>query len=397
MKKKLDLPITLSPADALRKAVMHLEEVDGKLKITVDKQLDDVELLMMIVDLVRKMIRSPRRFDFRCEDFDLGKKESASIECRLLLKALVSPNVNLIALNKYHKFHPLLLIFVEAFQAHGLLGLDVDSYMYARPRDRRFVLPASVLEAAGELVNRLNCAVADVCQKAVDCGWKRLEKDFRRNANKNARGLILDLKTQLDAHARVLVIRLDLSFANGAGVELEPHEPNENSIGDNGRLGPVYEKVRNLRVNFWKEVEKTYGDGLLGRASKLEYGYSRGYHFHALVFLDGSKHQKDIQNGIRIGGIWKRLVPDGAGTFYLCNAHKENYMYVGVGMATYADDEFFTGYVMAVAYLTKPDFHMQLVLPRCHRAFHASFSPNPPLKKVGRKRQKESAMDGARK
>jgi hypothetical protein len=72
-------------------------------------------------------------------------------------------------------------------------------------------------------------------------------------------------------------------------------------------------------------------------------------------------------------------------------------MYVGVGMATYADDEFFTGYVMAVAYLTKPDFHMQLVLPGCHRAFHASFSAKPPLKKPGRKRQKESAMDGARK
>lgn len=397
MKKKLVVPITLSPADALRRAVMHLEEVGGKLKITVDKQLDDVELLMMIVDLVRRMIRSPRRFDFQCEDFYLGKKESASIERRLLLKALASPNVNLIALKKYHKFHPLLLIFVEAFQAHGLLGLDVDSYMYARPRDRRVVLVESVLVAAGELAKRLNCAVADVSQKAVDCGWKRLEKNFRRNANKNARGLILDLKTQLDAHARVLVIRLDLSFANGAGVELEPHEPNENSIADNAGLGPVYEKVRDLRVSFWKEVEKTYGDGLLGRASKLEYGYSRGYHFHALVFLDGSKHQKDIQNGIRIGEIWKRLVPGGAGTFYLCNAHKENYMHVGVGMATYADDGFFTGYVMAVAYLTKPDFHMQLVLPGRDRAFHASFSPKPPLKKLGRKRQKESAIDGARK
>lgn len=397
MKKKIVLPITLSPAEALRKAVMHLEEVDGKLKITVDRQIDDVELLMMIVDLVRRMIRSPRRFDFQCEDFDLGGMGCVNIECRLLLKALVRPNLNLLALKKHHKFHPLLSIFVEAFQAHGLLGLDVDSFMYVKPRDCRVDFVKSGLKAAEELAKRLNYAVADVGKKACECGWRGLEKNFRRNANKNARGLILDLKKQLDAHARVLVIRLDLSFANGAGVELEPHESNKISIGDSCGLGSVYEKVRDLRVSFWKEVEKIYGDGLLGRASKLEYGYSRGYHFHALIFLDGSMHQKDIQNGIRIGEIWKRLVPDGAGTFYLCNAHKENYMYVGVGMATYADDEFFTGYVMAVAYLTKPDFHMQLVLPRRDRAFHASFAPKAPLKKLGRKRRKESAMDGPRK
>lgn len=397
MKNKLILPITLSPEDALRKAAMHLEEVDGNLKITVDKQLDDVELLIMIVNLVKRMIRNPLLFKFQCKDFDMGESGGLDIERRLLLKVLMDPSANFTALKKYHHFHPLLMIFVEVFQAHGLLGLDVDAYMYAKPRRRDVFLSEGVLMAADTLAVHLNSAVAETRQEATRCDWKRLEKNFRRNANKNARNLISDLKAQLDAHARVLIIRLDLSFSNGAGVEQEPHKQTSDFEFDKGGGSALYEKVRELRVKFWKEVEETYEESLLGRASKLEYGYSRGYHFHALVFLDGSKHQKDIQNGIRIGEIWQRLVPNGAGTFYLCNAHKENYKYLGIGMATYADDEFFTGYVMAVAYLTKPDFYMQFVLQGNDRAFHRSFPPKRSLKKLGRKRSKGSAIDGTRK
>ncbi|MFI8614321.1 hypothetical protein ACIGHN_02310 [Acidovorax sp. NPDC077693] len=387
MKSNIIIPITLSPEEALRKAAIHLDDSRGKVVATLDKQLDDVELLILVVRLTKKMIDRSELFVFQCTDFDFARAGESTLEKRLTLKVLGEPASNLLDLFEKHQLHPLLKIFVKAFQMHQLLGLDVGAYMYAKPSSRA-VPVTGFMAPASELAWRLNQAVAKVREEAIKSNWKRLEKNFRRNANKNARNLILDLKAQLAAHARVSIIRLDLSFSNGAGVEPKHGKSNGEFSTEEEGQGPVYKKVRELRIAFWKEVEKAYGTGLLGRASKLEYGYSRGYHFHVLIFLDGSKHQQDIRNGIRIGEIWKRLVPDGEGAFYLCNVYKEKYKYLGLGMATYSDDGFFTGYVMAVAYLTKPDCYMQVILPGRDRAFHRTFTQEESIKKLGRKRRK---------
>lgn len=389
MKPKFNVSLSLSPEDALRQAVTYVSEKEGRLVINVDKQLDDADLLACIVNLVKKIIANQGSFNFQIKDFDVREKGDLSTDRRMLLRVLANPSINLCALYQHHEFHPLLNIFLEVFEGHNLLYLDLNAVRYGDVGYGAAVRTDLTTGPAEKLVISLNRAVAAVRHEAKNRNWKGLEKNFRRNASKNARNLIADLKEQLKTHARILIIRIDLSFSNGAGVEMVPQNGRYTAPATEGGRS-VYEKVKTLRVAFWKEVAKTYGDGLLGRVSKLEYGYSRGYHLHSLIFLNGAKHQEDIKNGIRIGNIWKRLVPDGDGSFHLCNAYKDRYQYLGIGMASYADDDFFTGFVMLVAYLTKPDFHMQLVLPGRDRALHRTFPPKPPLKKRGRKRGKKA-------
>jgi hypothetical protein len=308
MKRNFIIPMSLCAEDALRMAAVHLDDSRGKVVATVDKQLDDVELLILVVKLTKKMINRSELFVFQCTDFDFARTGESTLEKRLLVKVLGEPESKLLSLFENHQLHPLLEIFAKAFKKRKLLGLDVGAYMYAKPTSHGAVPVTGLVASASEVAGRLNCSVAEVREEAIKSDWKRLEKNFRRNANKNARNLIWDLKAQLAAHARVSIIRLDLGFSNGAGVEPQLGKTSGHLSIEKGGQGPVYKKVKELRVAFWKEVKKIYGSGLLERASKIEYGYSRGYHFHAIIFLDGSKHQQDIRNGIRIGEIWKRLV-----------------------------------------------------------------------------------------
>ncbi|QWL80762.1 inovirus-type Gp2 protein [Aeromonas hydrophila] len=161
-------------------------------------------------------------------------------------------------------------------------------------------------------------------------------KNFQRGPAKNYNGLVRYTNILTARYARLLVIRIDLSFLElyREGVSLEEFfEYREKLLGDR-RYRP-----------FLKDI--------VGHAWSLEYAKKTGYHYHMLFFYDGSKHREDITIGMGIGEQWKKIT-GGKGRYYLCNHKKGSYRFCGIGVVDYHDRIACENLNKAIAYLTKP-------------------------------------------
>lgn len=151
-------------------------------------------------------------------------------------------------------------------------------------------------------------------------------------------------RSYLDAlyerYARLLVLRVDFGFRTG--------DP---------RLPHIVEllEAQNYLVRFLnnKRGKKLYAN-LTGYLWRLEYGKEKGYHFHLFFFFDGSKAHKDEHLASEIGADWIR-VTDGKGIYHNCNAHKQRYKRLGIGMISHDDEEKRRNLLEVLAYMHKED------------------------------------------
>lgn len=77
-------------------------------------------------------------------------------------------------------------------------------------------------------------------------------------------------------------------------------------------------------------------DQVVGYILKFEHGTQKGFHVHALFFLDGNKHQKDGYFAIELSKYWRKLT-ENQGCTYNCNLDKGKYAEVAIGMIDYTD------------------------------------------------------------
>jgi hypothetical protein len=66
---------------------------------------------------------------------------------------------------------------------------------------------------------------------------------------------------------------------------------------------------------------------LLGYVVKVEFGIYTGYHFHLLLFFDGSirSNNSDVHLAEEIGEYWKNVITKGRGRF--CNINRDKAKY----------------------------------------------------------------------
>ena len=127
-----------------------------------------------------------------------------------------------------------------------------------------------------------------------------------------------------------------------------------------------------------------------GFASKFEYGLTKGYHFHSLIFLDGSLKRTDIVIAKLIGDYWNGTLTKGNGTYFNCNAKKEEYLYRGIGMINRSEEDLINNLKYHAAnYLCKTDYYIKLITTGKDRAFVRGNKPKPKTKGRGRPRSKE--------
>ena len=87
-----------------------------------------------------------------------------------------------------------------------------------------------------------------------------------------------------------------------------------------------------------------------------------------------------------IGEHWKNSVTEGRGRFYNCNANKQRYKNVGIGMISYDQSDRIDVLKNKVgAYLTKVDYWVRLS-PSVGRSFSKGNGPKLSATKRGRKR-----------
>lgn len=221
--------------------------------------------------------------------------------------------------------------------------------------DARKAMPADIelhtqwKGAAGDeavrVTAQLNDFVSYLRSKAGAQEFRAVLDRFRRSCDKNTRSL----RHYVDAifqhrGGRHLVIRLELGYAM------------EEALAAARPTSVTLEQAKEDLAKFQRYLRDHHPS--TGFAAKLEYGLLRGYHFHALIFLNGHLRQKDVLIAQRFGEHWRWVICEGQGRYWNCNA--KYYRDRGIGMVSYDDGDKRVALIAKVAsYLTKTDFWLR--------------------------------------
>lgn len=184
------------------------------------------------------------------------------------------------------------------------------------------------------------------------------------------------------SHARLLIIRLDLSYSE---AETCKHHEILLCRDEQKHLG-LFDEIISHREQFIKHVRTE--QPLHGYAWKFEYGPSKGFHYHVILLIDGSKAWEDISIGKELGDEWKSNITAGRGLYFNCNAKKKSYRQCAVGMHHFSEPDLWDSMSQVAGYLTKMDLYARLILPGNRRTFGRGEITQTPAIKRGRPRQR---------
>ena len=105
-----------------------------------------------------------------------------------------------------------------------------------------------------------------------------------------------------------------------------------------------------------------------------------------MFFLDGSEHREDITIAQDIGELWNNEITQGDGLYWNCNANKEKYKNLGIGMISHHEEDLRDNVIATAMYLVKKDYLIRSVMFNSkNRAF--SKGQIPQKSKSGRPRK----------
>lgn len=233
--------------------------------------------------------------------------------------------VEKIAFSKSIKTPSKMELLTYAILASSLVNMYRDNYFYS-PRVTIFFEAAKKVFGSGHYDPKLfESLVAEI--KEISMG--KVFKDKLRKWKENFRRSHLSAKKYVDAlfekYSRLLVIRIDLGFVKEKYVE-------KISLND---AKDYFSKFLNARRN-----NKIFSD-VVGYVWKMECGDVKGYHYHLLIFMDGSKVQKDEYRAILMGQYWRHIT-GGKGAVFISNLIKKKFSKIGrlgIGMISHFDHE----------------------------------------------------------
>lgn len=201
--------------------------------------------------------------------------------------------------------------------------------------------------------NSLNNLVRKIFELTQKPAYKQaVQNRLERSKNQFQKGMKL-INGLFEVKCKLLIIRED--FALKAETNL--------SLTD----------LKKLMSKFLKKILVNKGElqGIEGYIWKLEYGVQKGYHYHCIFFMDGSKHSKDSYYAQKLGELWKKLTDD-QGIFHNCNASKFKYRNLAIGCISHDDEEARKNLEIVMSYLSKTDqFLMEKTLKK-YRVFGTS-------------------------
>lgn len=157
------------------------------------------------------------------------------------------------------------------------------------------------------------------------------------------------LDYQFDTHSRLLVVRLDLGFVYG-------------SLGQNDAYSArdYFQRLMNNKRNL--NISKT----MVGYIWSMEFGITKGFHFHCIFLFDGAQSMYDQKLGHALGQYWTEKITNGTGTYYCSNDDKARFEaegQLGIGMIHRHDYDKRSNLLNIASYLVKEDQLLSTVLP----------------------------------
>ncbi|MBK1889293.1 inovirus-type Gp2 protein [Undibacterium sp. 14-3-2] len=229
-------------------------------------------------------------------------------------------------------------------------------------------------EVINQRVSQLNEFVEKLRITTRSKEFCNLINNFQRSSNKNFQEGLKYIKALFTLHSRLLILRIDLGYAKSLDLLYEPDSTINHSL------------VRLHREKLLRYLKAQFPT--VGFIWKLEYGLEKGFHYHLIVFLRGSRVQQDVNIAKKIGEQWN-VITERKGVYYNCNASKSKYKYCGIGMINHHEEHLLHGLKKALLYITKVDYYVKCLLPDKGKTFGKGNMPQEPTSTVGRPRTKK--------
>lgn len=188
----------------------------------------------------------------------------------------------------------------------------------------------------------------------------RVEENFRRGKEL--------INALFRRYARLNVVRIDLGYLSDHRAGFQQAKEDLARFLNNRRHKSVF---RTVVATVWH----------------MEWGVGTGYHWHVMLFLDGSKTRHDGFIAQQFCDYWDRVISGGRGRSHNCNFDKNRYKQLGIGVIDHADkDKRDVLLNLVLRYLTKADELVRPRTPRGSKTFSTSEFPEP-HPGTGRRRQ----------
>ncbi|WP_440532352.1 hypothetical protein [Variovorax sp. YR566] len=219
----------------------------------------------------------------------------ASHDGKHLLQALQLPFDDIQATLPQHHMNPLYELLQRSREKHILDAMAL-SFWNAHTDD-----------AAHVLLDSLEAVVRDIREGWASGGVRKALDTARRRSDKRWKSVKKAEEESFQDCADLLTIRLDLHFHSSS--DGYPYAP---AVSEDEAYGYIVKFERYLRERH----------PLVRYMRNMEYGTESGFHFHMLVFLNGSLAQDGVGIAKTMGEHWEWVITEGKGRYFNCNAHK---------------------------------------------------------------------------
>lgn len=273
----------------------------------------------------------------------------------------------------------------ERAKANYKLSRYIDKFYECRKTFPYSICSESLMVDEGESLRQMNAFAMGVYEAITSKEFKKAERAHARAANKLCASYENYIDDLFTVCARLLVVRIDLSYKRS---ELEVDE--FDCVYDKTDEQKNSDFIFKHRDQLLKTLSKSNSPyAMVGYAWKLEYGKRRGFHYHLMLFLDGSKVMRHIAIGKAIGEMWANEITGGLGSYWNCTGKASYYKTCGVGEVDHYDAAKILAVKDAASYLVKIDRWIAVCLPGGKRCFGKGVVKKIEGKKLGRPRVKE--------
>lgn len=189
-----------------------------------------------------------------------------------------------------------------------------------------------------------------------DKAFQRAERNWRGEARRRERSVTEYVNALFSKYSKLLVLRLDfyprrISAKDVDDVNTSTKRWKDRDFDD--VLKDVGRFLNNRRSNV-------IFDSWVGHIVKFEFAPERGYHAHAIIFLDGHEVKRDGYYGMKYANYWIDRITKGEGTCFCANkaGNKRKYRFVGIGMIEHRDAQMRFNLGRVIQYLCKSDLYL---------------------------------------
>lgn len=273
----------------------------------------------------------------------------------------------------------------EWAKANYKLSPYIDKFYECRHAFPYAIRSDSLMIDADESLRQMNAFAMGVYEGITSKEFKKAERAHARAANKLYVSFLNYIDDLIAVYARLVVVRIDLSYKRS---ELEVDEFDcVFDKADEQKNSDCLFKHRDQVLKILSKSNSPYA--MVGYAWKLEYGKRRGFHYHLMLFLDGSKVMRHIAIGKAVGEMWANEITGGLGSYWNCTGKASYYKTCGVGEVDHYDAAKILAVKDAASYLVKIDRWIAVCLPGGKRCFGKGVVKKIEGKKLGRPRVKE--------